>query len=110
MVEDLIKRIEKLEFHQQLLLNMVKRDDYPFNWIIIEKRLSREDRDEFFKVCEELNKVRLEQKAEGFVFHSPLFKEFKRRVHPRLRSKEVIEACIQQGVYVPLMVELKKNI
>jgi hypothetical protein len=105
-----LERLEKLEYHQQLLLKMVRPEGYEFDRLVIEKNLSRDEVEQFYKLCEELSKKREEQKAEGFVFHTPLFREFQQRLHPRLSPEEVIDACIKQRLYMELMTDFKRNI
>ncbi|MEK4873928.1 DUF1878 family protein [Bacillus sp. FSL W8-0102] len=109
-MEDIIKRLEMLEYHQQLLIQMVDKNRHEFDWLIIKNRLTKEETAEFFKLCEELNKKYQEQKADGFVFHVPLFQEFEKRLHSKLDCKEVIAACIKQGLYKELMIQLYKNL
>jgi len=99
-----------LEYHQQLLIQMVDKNRHEFDWLVIKHQLTKEETAEFFQLCEELNKKYQEQKADGFVFHVPLLKEFEKRLHSKLDSKEVIMACIKQGLYEELMTQLYKNI
>ncbi|HZG74088.1 MAG TPA: DUF1878 family protein [Chondromyces sp.] len=110
MENELLKRIERLEYHQQLLLRMANKEKHEFDWMIVKHMLGKEEVEEFYKLCEELSKKCKEQKAEGFVFHAPLYYEFIERLHPKLNVKEIIQACLAQGMFVPLMRELKRNL
>lgn len=105
---DLLERIERLEFHQSLVLKMVSNSHFGFYKLIIERSLLKKDVESFYKLCERVSKKIEEQKAEGFVYFHPLFEEFKSSLHPNLQAEEVIEGCLQQCVFVPLMLELKK--
>lgn len=107
-MDDLLKRIKRLEYHQTLLLKMNATSTQAFHKLIIEKSLGEEDVKEFQTLCEELNNEWKEQKAEGFVYFHPLFNKLTKKLHPALQTEETIEACIAQGLYLPLMTELKK--
>lgn len=109
-MNELMKRIEKLEFQQRLLLEMIPATGHDFNRLVIRKGLSENDVKEFFELCEKLNKHSQEQKAEGFVFFAPLFKEFTDKLDARLTPEEVIEACIAQRLFPVLMEQLKRNL
>ncbi|RDI47873.1 DUF1878 family protein [Falsibacillus pallidus] len=109
-MDALIKRLEKLEFQQKLLLRMLPHSGHEFDKLIIEKDLSEQEARQFHKLCERLNKEYEEQKAEGFVFYVPLFKEFKESLHPALDPKQVIKACVKQKLYLELMQLLEQNL
>lgn len=55
-MNELMKRIEKLEFQQRLLLEMIPATGHDFNRLVISKGLSENDVKEFFELCEKLNK------------------------------------------------------
>jgi hypothetical protein len=107
-MEDLLKRIKRLEYHQTLLIKMNQNSSQAFDKLIIEKSLGEEDVKEFHSLCEELNNEWEEQKAEGFVYFHPLLNKLTKKLHPELQAEETIEACITQGFFRPLMSELKK--
>ena len=107
-MDDLLKRIKRIEYHQTLLLKMSQTSTQAFYKLIIEKSLGEEDVKRFQLLCEELNNEWKEQKAEGFVYFHPLFNKLTKKLHPALQTEETIEACIAQGIYLPLMTELKK--
>ncbi|WP_409253340.1 DUF1878 family protein [Bacillus sp. SCS-153A] len=109
-MDEIKKRIEKLEFQQRLLLEMIPAAGYDFYRLIIRKGLSEDEVNDFYKLCEKLNKHSQEQKAEGFVFFAPLFKEFTEKLDVRLSPREVIDACIAQRLYPYLMEQLKRNL
>ncbi|WP_147533114.1 DUF1878 family protein [Bacillus marasmi] len=106
--EDFIQRLLRLEYHQQLLLNMVGNTKQQFFKLVIKKSLSEEEVEAFFELCENLSIELDEQKAEGFVHFNPLLVKFKEGLHPNLRVDEVIQACLTQQLYTPLMAELSK--
>jgi len=108
MEEDLIKRIEKLEFYQELLLRLVNSSGKSFTRLIITQKLSREEVKEFHQLCDDLSIKLEEQKAEGFVYFLPLFKEFTQRLNKKLEAKATVFACLEEKLHVELMSELKK--
>lgn len=107
-LQAIVDRIKILEYHQSLLLKMNKSSSEAFFKLIIEKSLSEDEVNQFYNQCEKMSKIYKEQKAEGFVYFQPLFEKFNRELHPRLNGKEVILACLTQGLYVPIMTEFKK--
>ena len=50
------------------------------------------------------------QKAEGFVYNTPLFKEFEEQLHSKLKVHEVVDSCLAQDIYPALMKQLKKSL
>ncbi|RIW35363.1 DUF1878 family protein [Bacillus salacetis] len=109
-MNELIKRIEKLEFQQRMLLEMIPGEGNDFYRLVIKKGLSEMEVENFYNLCERLNNHSQEQKAEGFVFFAPLFKEFTENLDPRFSPEEVIEACTAQGLYPLLMEQLRRNL
>lgn len=109
-MDKLIARIELLEYHQKLLLNMISYEGFEFDRLIIQKNMNEREVNEFYKLCEEMSKEAEEQKAEKFVFYAPLFNEFLSRLNPKLDAAETIHACIKQNIYRELMEILKKNL
>lgn len=107
-MDELLKRIERLEYYQQLLLEIVNTNDYPFTKLIIQKKLGPEEVLEFQHLCEYMNKKLQEQKAEGLLYFYPLLKEFSDKLNRKLEVKETVESCLQQYLYVELMTEFKK--
>ncbi|MDP4104258.1 MAG: DUF1878 family protein [Bacillota bacterium] len=107
---ELLKRIRLLEYHQKLLLKLVNNPKLEFNKLIIEKGISEQEVKNFFKFCEELCKKMEEQKAEGFVYFSPLFDEFSTSLPLTFQPEEVIQACLSQNLFESLMLEFKKYI
>lgn len=107
-LDTLLEKINRLEYHQSILLMMISKSDDQFYKLIVEKSLSRKDVERFLAMCEELTIALEEQQAEGFVYFESLYRNFKDSLHPNLDAKEVIEACLRQKLYLPLMLELKK--
>lgn len=103
----LLEKIDRLEYHQSLLIDIILNNKNHFHKLIIEKSLNRRDVEEFYKLCEEMSIEMEKQKAEGFVYFHPLFEEFKLRLHPNLHVEAVIRACLSQQIYEPLMKEFK---
>lgn len=106
--DEILERLQRLEYHQSLLLKMVGNSKARFDMLVIEKGLSKRDVEVFYKNCEQLSMELEEQKAEGFVYFHPLFNKFKEELHPRLQVEEVIHACILQKLFLLLMDELKR--
>ncbi|KAA9031648.1 DUF1878 family protein [Niallia endozanthoxylica] len=108
-LEALLERIKRLEYHQSLLLEMNQTTKYALNKLIIEKGMGEREVQRLFEVCDMLSKELEEQKAEGFVNFHPLFNKFTMKLQTGgLHAEDVIAACITQGLYLPLMTELKK--
>lgn len=108
MIEELLKRIERLEYHQQLLLDLINTEHYPFTKLIIQKEMDKEEVFEFYQLCEYMSNNLQEQKAEGFLNFYPLLKEFSEKLNRKLEVKETVESCLQQNMYVELMTEFQK--
>ncbi|MBS4198522.1 DUF1878 family protein [Bacillus sp. FJAT-49732] len=109
-MDKLLAKIECLEFHQKLLLGMIRSEGHEFDRLIIEKNLDEKEVREFYKLCEDVSNDMEAQKADKFVFYAPLFKEFVMKLNPKLEPGEVIHACLQQNIYFDLMKILKKNL
>lgn len=107
-LDELLEKINRLEFHQKRLLKMVESTSLKFDYLIVEKSLSQKEADNILKYCESLSSKFQKQKAEGFVYFHPLYHELTKFLEPKLKAEEVIEACLEQGLYIPLMQELKK--
>jgi Protein of unknown function (DUF1878) len=106
--KDLLERIEILEFHMALMAEAMDRPGYEFNKLIIAKSLSKKETDHLLSLCEKMNKAMEEQKAEGFLYFHPLFREFSTLLPSKTNPGEVVLACIGQKLFVPLMDEFKK--
>ncbi|MGM9927195.1 MAG: DUF1878 family protein [Bacillus sp. (in: firmicutes)] len=102
-MENWQKKIETLEFHQQLLLRMLKNSKEQLYYLIIQKKLTKSETEQLLKLCDDLSIELERQKAEGFVTFYPLLTELKANLHPAISSEELVDACIQQGIYTELM-------
>lgn len=109
-MDELEKRIDKLEYHQQLILRMIGHKEMPLYYLIVDKNLSRKETEELLNLCDNLNKEVEKQKAEGYVTFYPLLIELKSKLIPSISPGELIQACLNQGVYVSLMKELQKSL
>ena len=109
-MDELERRIERLEYHQQLLLRMIGHEEMQLYYLIVDKNLSRKETEELLNICDNLNKEVEKQKAEGYVTFNPLLIELKSKLIPSISPTELIQACLKQGVYVSLMKELKKSL
>jgi hypothetical protein len=104
----LMEKINMLEFHQKLLLKMISGSKEEFYRLIIDRGLTQQEVASIIEACEEMSNKLKEQKAEGFMYFHPLYKKFSAVVQPKLQPEEVIKACETQGLFLPLMTELKK--
>ena len=108
-MDELMKRLEKLEYHQRLMAEMIPENGFPFHRLIIRSGLSEKEVGEFFVTCDRLSMKLKKQKAEGFVYNTPLFKEFEEGLHAKLDVHEVVQSCLVQNIYPTLMYQLRKS-
>lgn len=109
-MDELEKRIDKLEYHQQLILRMIGDTEMQLYYLIINKNLSRKETEELLNLCDNLSKEVEKQKAEGYVTFNPLLIELKSKLISSISPGELIQACLKQGIYVSLMKELQKSL
>lgn len=107
-LEAILEKLKKLEYHQSLMVKMIHSSSENFYKLVIEKSVGEEEVNRFLKECDRMSNMLEEQKADGFVIFQPLYTQFKQIIPTALVAEEVIPACITQGLYVPLMTELKK--
>ncbi|MEH7333671.1 DUF1878 family protein [Neobacillus drentensis] len=108
--ELLLKKVSLLEYHQKLLLELLNNPKLEFYKLIIEKGISKQEVKKFFQLCDEMSIKLEEQKAEGYVYFHPLFDEISASLPGSLEIKEVLNACIKQGLFKTLFLEFKKYI
>lgn len=104
----LMEKIQLLEFHQQLLLELISNPNLEFYKLIVEKGISKHEMERFYRLCHELNNKMEEQKAEGFVTFHPLFTELSAAMPAGLKTNDVVRACLAQKIYEPLFKEFAK--
>ncbi|KUP07963.1 hypothetical protein Q75_04105 [Bacillus coahuilensis p1.1.43] len=112
-MDKFLRIIEKLEYHQRLILQMLPANANSFNRFILENDLTENEVKQLKEMCEEMNMKMEEEKADHFVFFSPLYYDFQHKLHtikPSLKVEEVIQACLNQGLYMNLMSVLKRNL
>jgi len=107
MPMDLQKKLETLEYHQELLLQILENPREEFSKLIVRRKLSREEVEALFRLCEEMSIKMEEQKAEGLVYFAPLFQEFSFRLNQKLDARETVEALRKQELFSPLMDEFR---
>jgi hypothetical protein len=107
-VESLEERIERLEYYQSLLFELVEADKAAFYKLIVKSHLTKGEVDSLLTLCKTMDEKFKQQKAEGFVTFTPLLTEFVGMLHSKLEVKEVIDALINHGMYLTLMNEFKK--
>ncbi|MBM7659927.1 hypothetical protein JOC85_000694 [Bacillus mesophilus] len=109
-METIEKRIERLEYYQKLMLELVDLESWPLHHLVMKRKLSEEEVEELFYLCEELTVEYKNQKAEGFVGFTPLLQDFIGRLNEKLSPLETIEALHKEQLYQPLMLILKHTI
>ena len=92
------------------MAEMCLENGFPFHRLIIRNGLSEKEVKEFFQTCDRLSMKLEKQKAEGFVYNTPLFKEFEDELHAKLKVHEVVDSCLIQNIYPALMKQLKKSL
>jgi hypothetical protein len=108
--QDLLERIKLLEYHQRLILEMLPQANNPFYKLVIAGRMSEHKVADFFENCEKMSIEMEEQKAEGFVYFHPLFKEFMSLLPPYIRAEDMVTACLKEQLFIPLMTEFEKYV
>ncbi|WP_342430183.1 DUF1878 family protein [Neobacillus sp. FSL H8-0543] len=106
--DELLYRINVLEYHQKLLLKLLSDPNLDFYRLVIEYGLSEQEVRDFFQLCDNLTEKMEEQKAEGFVYFHPLFSEFSRFLPARMDVNEVMQSCLRQKLFEPLFTEINK--
>lgn len=103
-------RISTLEFHQQLLLEMVDTNKYPFYELIIKNNVCKVEMNDFLELCEELNKKYEEQREQGFVTFTPFLVQYVGMLPSVLEPRESLIALKHQSYYPKLMDALLKTL
>lgn len=96
-------RLSTLEFHLQLLLDMVDTNQYPFYQLIIKNGVSKYEMNSLITFCEELNKKYEEQREEGFVDFTLLLVQYVGMLPSVLNPKESLIALKKQSYFPELM-------
>ena len=104
----LLHRINLLEFHQRLLIKLLRNPNNDFDRLIVENGLSEREVNNFYRLCDELTVKLAEQKAEGFVHFHPLLNQLSAVLPAHLKMEDVVKACLQQRLFEPLFMELRK--
>lgn len=103
-------KVKLLEYHQKLLLRLLDNPKLEFYRLIIETGLSEQEVNEFYRLCDKLSIKMEEQKAEGYVYFHPLFKELASSLPKKLAIDRVVKACLTQKLYEHLFQEFVKYI
>ncbi|WP_110114385.1 DUF1878 family protein [Bacillus sp. CGMCC 1.16541] len=106
-MESLESRVSRLEYYIELLSGTTALQHRPFVELIIKKELTKQEAKDVYKLCEELNNLYGEQKAEGLVDFTPLLTQFVGMLNYKLKPNETIQALRKEGLYLPLMNELQ---
>lgn len=105
---ELVERINILEYHQKLLLQLLNDPKLDLYKLVIEKGITEQEIKQFYSLCDKMSINLEEQKAEGYVYFHPLFHELSGSLPSKLDMREVINACLTQKLYLPLFQELVK--
>ena len=105
---ELMERINLLEYHQKLLLKLINNPKLELYKLIIENGITEQEAGQFFSLCDKMNLKLEEQKAEGYVNFHPLFHELSSSLPSSLKIKDVINACLKQKICLSLFQELEK--
>jgi Protein of unknown function (DUF1878) len=109
-MNDLEKEINTLKFHQKLLVKAIRNEHNELDLLFVEKNVSEEEANEIIKICEELSKQFEIEKAEGYINFQPLLKQLVRKLNRKVLVQELIEACLLQGLFIPFMKEMKREL
>lgn len=102
-VMNIEERLNKIEYHQRLLLEMMEKNKYPFYELIIQKGLSEQEVTQLYRECLTLEKMFEEQREMGFVLHTDLIAHFLDVLPTVLTPKETVESLYKQLLFKPLM-------
>ncbi|WP_243291460.1 DUF1878 family protein [Bacillus sp. FJAT-47783] len=101
-------RLEKLEYHMQLLLKIANKQKYPFDFLVVQNGLSRNEVDEIMSLCTELEQKHKEQKAQGLLYYTDILTLFVGQLNEKLEVNETIDAMLNQGLFIDLMKDFKR--
>ncbi|KMY49016.1 DUF1878 family protein [Peribacillus loiseleuriae] len=107
-MRDLEREINRLKFHQKLLLNVIRNPNAELDVIFFEKNLSETEAHEILRLCDKLSKQYEIEKAEGYIHFQPLFNRLTMELTAKVTVKELIEACLKQGLYDSFMKDMVK--
>lgn len=98
--------MDKVQFYQRLLAEMVSEERFSFYKLVIEKGLSEGEMEEVLLLVSQLNEQFEEQKEMGYLHFSSLLIQFAGMLNPKLEPYETIKALKSQKIYVELMMTL----
>ncbi|MGM9988908.1 MAG: DUF1878 family protein [Bacillaceae bacterium] len=102
------ERLKQLEYYISLLVPMVNSKEFPFYFIIVKYKLTKEIEKEILKSCEKINKQYIVEKQEGFVHFEPLLEKFRQTIPSHVPIEELVSALKSQHYYPSLMDEFIK--
>ncbi|WP_285767649.1 DUF1878 family protein [Peribacillus sp. SI8-4] len=102
------EEIDILRFHQGLLLNLIRNPKARLDFLFVEKNFTKREAEELLELCDIMSKRYEIEKAEGYMNFQPLFNQFERKVNSKITTKECIDACLSQGLYVSFMREMDR--
>ncbi|MFD1739117.1 DUF1878 family protein [Bacillus salitolerans] len=106
-METVEQRLERLEYYQTLILQMVDLNKWPFYALVMKRQIAEKDVQQIFTLSEELLELYFQQKEEGLLVFSQLLEVFERSLPDGLTVLETVDAMHRQQLYTPLMSEFK---
>ncbi|MFC5713564.1 DUF1878 family protein [Thalassorhabdus alkalitolerans] len=106
MDEEWRERIERLEFHQKLLMELID-ERHPFYRLIIKRKITEKEMSKLYSLCAVLERKLAEERKQGMVYHGELLDEFIGELNPKLNPEETIMALKKQGLYIDLVTVLQ---
>ncbi|WP_338780866.1 DUF1878 family protein [Metabacillus sp. FJAT-52054] len=97
------ERLNRMEFQVRLLASLIKKDEHPFMYMVIEKQLSEKEHQQVMELCDKLDRLYQKQKAQGFVRFEGLLTLFVQDLNEKLEVKETAQALFKQGLFSQLM-------
>lgn len=102
------ERVQRLEYYQSLLVEMIDSTQHSFTLLVIKNQLSKGEVEEIHQLCRTLSEQHEEQKAEGLVIFTDLLTLFAGQLNSKLNLSQTIRALHNQYLYKPLMTDFLK--
>ena len=97
------ERLERLEYYQSLLVEMVDSTQHSFTLLVIKSQLSKVEIEEIHQLCRTLSEQHEEQKAQGLVIFTDLLTLFAGQLNSKINVNQTVKALYNQNLYKPLM-------
>ncbi|MFC0272063.1 DUF1878 family protein [Metabacillus herbersteinensis] len=97
------ERLQRLEYYQSLLVEIIDSTQHSFTLLVIKSQLSKEEVKEIHQLCRALSEQHEEQKAQGLVIFTDLLTLFAGQLNSKVNVSQTIKALHNQNLYKPLM-------